>query len=208
LPAAIGIGLTAEYFVPLLLGPKWIGAVPVIEFLVVSGGLQALSSHVRPVYLAMNRPNLGAYAAIGRTIVYVPALILALLYYGIEGAAVAHAAGSVAILLCSLYLMHKLLGLTLRDIWATCWRPLTGCALMTLTVGAAKWLAPAANNAPMALIFLLAMAVAIGIVTYIGSVLLLWLLCSKPAVSAESYLLTYLARGRSEAGKISLGSRT
>jgi lipopolysaccharide exporter len=38
LPAAIGIGLTAEFFVPLLLGPKWHGAVPVIEILVISGG--------------------------------------------------------------------------------------------------------------------------------------------------------------------------
>src|SRR3546814_18372835 len=38
LPVAIGIGLTAEYFVPLLLGPNWVQAVPLIESLVISGG--------------------------------------------------------------------------------------------------------------------------------------------------------------------------
>src|SRR3546814_13186972 len=59
LPVAIGIGLTAEYFVPLLLGPNWVQAVPIIQILVISGGLRSLSSHVRPVYLAMNRPKIG-----------------------------------------------------------------------------------------------------------------------------------------------------
>src|SRR3546814_5497280 len=82
LPVAIGIGLTARYFVPLLLGPKWVQAVPVIEILVISGGLLSLASHVRPIYLALNRPKLGAYASIGHALVYLPALYVGLSEYG------------------------------------------------------------------------------------------------------------------------------
>src|SRR3546814_2967316 len=47
LPVAIGIGLTARYFVPLLLGPKWVQAVPVIEILVISGGSEEHTSELQ-----------------------------------------------------------------------------------------------------------------------------------------------------------------
>src|SRR3546814_17535117 len=97
---------------PLLLGPNWVQAVPLIEILVISGGLRSLSSHVRPVYLAMNRPKWGAYATIGHVLVYLPLLYLGLIKYGIMGAAVAHAIGHLAVLMGSLYYMHRLLSLS------------------------------------------------------------------------------------------------
>lgn len=192
LPTAIGIGLTAEFFVPILLGPQWNQAIPLIQILVVSGGLRALSSHVRPVYLAMNRPHLGAYASMGRMIVYLPALVFALSQYGIEGAAIAQAAGHVAVFSCSIYLMHRLLGLTLGDIWTACWRPLTSCALMVLAVYILKWLLLVGGSGISASLALLAMAVVAGGVTYLTSVLLLWRLNGRPTASAEAYLLSYL----------------
>jgi O-antigen/teichoic acid export membrane protein len=194
LPAAIGIGLTAEFFVPLLLGPKWTGTISLIGILVISGGLRSLSSHVRPVYLALNMPHFGAYAALGRAIVHVPALIFALQYYGIEGAAIAHAAGHVAVLLGSLYLMHRLLGVSIGDILRACWRPLVGCVLMVLAVLVVKWFPPVAGIGSANLVLLLVLAVSIGILTYIGVVLFLWWLSGQPLNSAESYLLAYAYR--------------
>lgn len=193
LPAAIGIGLTAEFFVPLVFGPKWLGVIPLVEILVISGGLRALSSHVRPVYLAMNRPNLGAYGAIGRAIVYLPALFIGLTHYGIEGAAIANAVGNVAVLICSLYLMHRLLGVTLADVSIKCWRPLVCCAFMILSVSALKWYPPVANQTFADHLILLATSVLLGLAAYIGGVLLLWQLSGRPALSAEGYVLSYVA---------------
>lgn len=192
LPVAIGIGLTAQFFVPLVFGPKWIDAVPLIEILVISGGLRSLSSHVRPVYLAMNRPHLGAYGAVGRAIVYLPTLVFALLHYGIEGAAIAHAAGHVAVLLCSLYLMHRLLGVTLGDVFTACWRPLASCALMIIALCIIKWFLPVSGSGNWDYLALLALSIAGGVVTYGGSVLLLWRFSGRPTASAEAYLLNYL----------------
>jgi O-antigen/teichoic acid export membrane protein len=189
LPAAIGIGLTAEFFVPILLGPKWSDTVSLIGILVISGGLRSLSSHVRPVYLALNKPQFGAYAAAGRALVHVPMLIFALQYYGIEGAAVAHATGHVAVLLGSLYLMHRLLGVSIGDFLRACWRPLVGCALMVLAVLLVKWFPPVAGVGFASLVLLLVLTVSVGILTYVGAVLLLWWLCDRPLNSAESHLL-------------------
>lgn len=192
LPIAIGIGLTAEFFVPILLGPKWSGAIPLIGILVISGGLRSLSSHVRPVYLALNMPHYGAYAAAGRALVHVPALIFALQYYGIQGAAIAHATGHVAVLLGSLYLMHRLLGVSVGEFLQACWRPLVGCGLMAVAVLLIKWFPPVEGVGFANLVVLLVLAVSVGILTYIGVVLLLWWLCGRPHNSAESHLLAYL----------------
>jgi O-antigen/teichoic acid export membrane protein len=193
LPIAIGIGLTAEYYVPLLLGPKWIGAVPLIEILVISGGLRSLSSHVRPVYLAMNRPHLGAYASIGRAVVFIPMLLFGLYEYGITGAAVAHAISQVAVLCGSLYLMHRLLALRIGDMLKASWRALTACILMILAVCALKWFPPLHGNAFGVEVALLAIAVGTGIVVYVGSVLAFWWLCGKPSDSSESHVMTYIS---------------
>lgn len=194
LPAAIGIGLTAQYFVPILLGPKWLDAIPIIEILAISGGLRSLSSHVRPVYLAMNRPYVGALASFSRGIIYVPCLLIALWHYGVLGAAVAHAIGHIGVLLGSLYLMHRLLGLTAGDIMAACWRPLVGCVLMIIGVTALRWLFPATPQGLVDQVLLLVAAVVTGLVAYVGSILLIWQLGGRPEGSSESRLLNYLAQ--------------
>lgn len=192
LPVAIGIGLTAEYFVPLLLGPNWLQAVPVIEILVISGGLRSLASHVRPVYLAMNRPKLGAYASIGRALVYLPLLYLGLIEYGILGAAVAHALGQFAVLLGSLYYMHRLLSLSLRDLFGATWRALAACILMIAAVGALKLYPPVAGDGVLADALRLACAVAAGVAVYVGTVLLLWWIGGRPGGSSEAHVMTVL----------------
>ena len=210
LPTAIGLGLTAEYYVPLLLGPLWSDAVPLIEILAISGGLSSLSSHLQPVSLAMNRPHLDTWASIGRALVYLPILAFALPKYGLIGTAIANAACHFCVLLGSLYLMHRLLNITVADILTTCWRPFVGCALMVLSVGTVKWFPPVVGEGPTGHMILLAAAVLTGFTAYSGSTLLLWWFCRCPVNSAESHVLAYLSirkrRFRSAAASSSHGS--
>jgi lipopolysaccharide exporter len=117
--------------------------------------------------------------------------------YGIEGAAIAQAIGSVAVFLSSLYLMHRLLGVAFGEIWESCWRPLIACVLMVLSVGAIKWFLPISRDDLIDQLVLLAVAILIGFVAYSGSLLLLWTLCGRPVRSGESYILTYLGQSLS-----------
>jgi O-antigen/teichoic acid export membrane protein len=194
LPAAIGIGVTADYYVPLLLGPNWGDAVPLIEILVFSSGLRTLGTQVRPVYLALNRPHLGAYASIGSAIVFLPMLLFALLKYGIMGAAVAQVIAEVATLAGSLYLMYRLLGLRPSELLIVSWRSMIACGLMMLAVSALKSFVSATEPEFVVQLAHLALAVLIGFVVYIVVILSLWLLCGRPQDSAESYVLNYLAQ--------------
>jgi O-antigen/teichoic acid export membrane protein len=192
LPVAIGIGLTAEFFVPILLGPKWTAAVPLIEILVISGGLRSLSTHVQPVYLAMKQPQLGAYASIGRSLVSLPVLLFVVLHYGIMGAAIVEAFGQVSVLASSMYLMHRMIQVGLYDIWKACWRGFLACGMMILAVGAVKMMLPISGSDLMGQLVLLAITVLVGVLVYVSSVLLMWQLSGRPTSSAESYLLAYL----------------
>lgn len=191
LPTAIGIGLTAEYYVPLLLGRRWADAVPVIEILVISGGLQSLSSHVRPVYLAMNRPRLGAFAEAGRAVLFLPLLYFGLVQHGLVGAAVAHAIAQVAVLFGSLYYMHHLLALSVADLLRASWRALTACAFMTAAVITLKAFPPVEGTGVTVDIAMLPLSVIVGVMVYVGTDLLLWWLSHRPAASPESYLISY-----------------
>jgi O-antigen/teichoic acid export membrane protein len=194
LPVAIGIGLTADYFVPILLGPKWVDAIPLIQILVISGGLNSLSTHARPVYLALNRPDLDAYASLGRVVVFLPMLIFGLLQYGIMGAAIAQSTVQIGVFLGCLYLMHRMIHVGVGDILTACWRPFVACALMALSVGAIKWLWPMTGTGLTAQLIHLTVAVLTGVLVYAGGVLLLWLLSGRPSNSAESHILSHLAR--------------
>lgn len=192
LPIALGIGLTATYFVPLLLGPNWVQAIPVIEILVISGGLRSLASHVRPIYLAMDRPKLGAFASLGQALVYLPALYVGLTEYGLLGAAVAHAATHVVVLTVSLYYMHRLLSVSLGDLMRTTWRALTACLFMIAAVVALRFHPPVEGDGVIVDSVLLACAVGTGGGVYVGVTVLLWWCSGRPQSSAEAYAITIL----------------
>lgn len=192
LPAAIGIGITADYYVPLFFGQNWLDAIPVIEILVISGGLRSVSSHFRPVYLAMNRPKLGAYASIGRAVLFVPLLYFGLVEYGILGAAAAHAAAQLVVLLGSLYFAHTLLSLSFADLLGASWRALMACLAMIAAIVALKNYPPITGEGFLKESLLLAVAATTGVIVYVGVVLLLWRVCGRPKVSAEAHVIEYI----------------
>src|SRR3546814_7036003 len=54
-PATIGIGLTAEFVVPVALGQRWLDTVPIIEILAIDAFLVAMQGQIRPVFMAVNQ---------------------------------------------------------------------------------------------------------------------------------------------------------
>src|SRR3546814_9399555 len=90
------------------------------------------------------------------------------------GAAVAHAIGHLAVLMGSLYYMHRLLSLSLRDLVRATWRALAACALMIAAVCARKLYPPVQGDGVTADALRLGCAVASGVAVYAGTVLLLW----------------------------------
>src|SRR5215831_9232284 len=55
LPTGVGISVTAPLVVPLLLGPQWTDAIPLLQFLAIAGCLSALWTNTQYVLLALGK---------------------------------------------------------------------------------------------------------------------------------------------------------
>lgn len=59
LPICIGLALTSHEFIYVLYGEKWLGVVPVLQTLLVAGGLSSISVIGNPVLRGIGRPDSG-----------------------------------------------------------------------------------------------------------------------------------------------------
>ncbi len=90
-PLCLGIFLTADPFVRVAFGPKWVEAVPVVRILALFVLVSSVGSNVGDVYKAIGRPDI----LVKLGLVILPPLVAALWYgarFGLVGIALAHLA--------------------------------------------------------------------------------------------------------------------
>jgi len=179
LPAAVGLGLTAHIFVPILLGPKWMDAVPLMQILAAGGAISALQSSSWSVFLALGKARTVTFLGLGSLVVMLPMLVALTWWHGAQGAAIAQLIIMCLLVVVTYALLLHDLKMKLTALLARFWRPLVGMATMAAGVLAleAQW--PfAASFAAQCL--RLASAVVTGAATYCCTVLALWWLAGKP----------------------------
>lgn len=188
-PAGLGIIALAEPFTYVLLGPKWLEAVPLIQVLGVYGILRAAVSNVGSVYLAVGKPALQTGQAVLFLLIMGCGLWLLVPRLGAMGACYAVVVAAAVQLPFGYCLAARELQLPVRSLLAQCWRPLLGAlgmaALLSWLLGAAPFargLPPAAQ---------LASLVPLGVLVYALLVLGLWHLSGRPN-SGEAKLLAWM----------------
>ena len=189
-PMTVGLGLTAEFFVPLAFGDKWLETIPVIQILVVSALATSLQAPVRPLLLAINRPELVTILSVVNAAVLLPVLVFGTWKAGIEGAAWALAVRGVVLLIIQHYLLRRFLQTSFSHVLSRLWRTLAASAVMVVAV----WFVKDALNLPEAPgisdeIYALSIVVPAGALAFAASLLALWAACGRPADSAESVAL-------------------
>lgn len=199
LPAGIGMATVARPMVELLLGDRWLEAIPLIQVLAVFGAVNAVQENNGMLYLSINRPRMLVYLGFLSAGMLLPLLLWATLRYGLIGATFAYLATALVMLPVNLLVLKRLLGLSLAAYAQALWRPATATALMYLAVTRLlDYLAttPVTAASPLALL----LAVATGALVYAGALLLLWRLSGRPE-SVETLMLARLSRalGRMQA---------
>lgn len=193
-PAAVGIGLTAELAVPLILGDNWLEAIPVIELLACAAFLSSLRQ-IRPLLLAINKPNYVTYLTSFSTVLLLPSLALGVWTLGIAGAALAIVFANFAELMMQYVILHRLINVSIVDIGRKVWRSLVACAILAICVYLAKKLMVQPVDASVLLQFLhLGAIIGIGAVTYMLTIFPLWIISGRPAGAAEALMLSSLRR--------------
>jgi O-antigen/teichoic acid export membrane protein len=179
LPAAAGIFSIAPYLVPVALGEKWLAGVPLMEILAFNGGLLLMHSSICTALIAVGHPD----RVVKTNAVYVVMLLslLALLVprLGLHGAAYAALTASTICTPVYLWQVRRTIGIPPSVFLQVVIRPVLAALAMVLTVRAIvpEWTAQMASM--KALAWLIA-AILIGVLTYVGAMVLLWLAAGRP----------------------------
>lgn len=192
LPAGAAIAAMAPILVPLLLGPNWVGSVPVIQIMAFFGMITALQSNSFSIFLAMGRPRVPAMLGGANAVLLIAALPLGVLALGIVGAAWVTLGATLAVMPVHFYMLLRLVQCPLRALLGVLWRPLLATAALYaaihFTLAASV---PATTSGLLLANVLCALA---GALAYVGVAGLLWLLARRPS-GAERQIID-LVRAR------------
>lgn len=194
IPAGVGIALVADLMVPVVLGAKWDEAIPLMKILAISGVFTALQTNTGSLYMALGKPRYLTYMALFNLVVlFIPPLIILLDLHGIIGVAEAYLFSNIISLPINLFLASRLIGLKIIPIFSVLWRPVFSVGLMAVT-----------NIYTEDCIYIyeitidemrLCIEVLVGAMTYMLSVVLLWMLCRCPD-GAEMFLYEKITKFR------------
>ena len=88
-PLSWGLATTAQDFIPLLLGEKWIAATLPLQLLAVITPLRIVSSLTSTIAIGTGMPRLDLLNTLTSVLLMIPAFIVGAIYFGIEGLAYA-----------------------------------------------------------------------------------------------------------------------
>lgn len=186
LPAGAGLAATAEYAVPLLLGDAWLEAVPLVPILAGYGVVNALGSNTGYLFYALGRPRTVWIVSVLQLVVLLPALVLGVTRYGVEGGAWGYVLASLVAIPVSYALILLDVQRSPLELAARLWRPLAGTGAMVLAVRWIEGMLPAAAGT-IELALQAGALVATGGVAYVAVVLALWVVAGRPD-GAERYV--------------------
>lgn len=183
LPAAGCIFLLARFIVPVLLGPKWLDAVALMQVFAFNGALLMLHSSICAVLIGRGFParvmvTNGAYAA-----VLVSLLALCFAFFADRGVEMAaYAVLTTTIVATPLYLwqMKRALGVSPSVFVRALARPLVAAALMVSVIGALLPAYDATAGVHVAIAWLVTGAVC-AVLLYAAALWFLWRLAGRPA---------------------------
>ncbi len=130
LPAGLGMAATAEIIVPVLLGDKWIEAIPLIKILAIYGAITAQLSNLTYVYLAIGKPQIATYMTTIFVATSLPLLVYFTLEEGAMGAAKAYLIASAAALPVYFINVCRHLKIRLIELLKATWRVITAASVM------------------------------------------------------------------------------
>ena len=187
IPVAAGILAVAHFFIPVVLGLRWISGVPLMEVMAVGSLMMVFQSSISAVLLGRGYPDIITQLNFVFVLLLAALMLLLVPLFGALGAAQAFSLTTTLTMPLYLYHLRRLLGMPVKTFLLAVARPLTSSIVMLVCI---RGLLPQYSpmmGAPHAALWLL-LGVTCGVVIYTAIALILWFLAGKPA-GAERALL-------------------
>ena len=189
LPAAAMLAVLAPLLVPVLLGSKWLAAVPLIQILAFNGAVLVFLSQTTGTLVALGHPEAVTRINSVYVVVLIPVIVWQVKTHGAGGAAAALLVMSVLASPAYWLSLRAQVRITLREVAGVVARPLLAAAIMAIAL---LFAAPPAGglSTAAAAAWLVALTVA-GTLLYGALVLALWAKVGRPD-GAERWALDHL----------------
>jgi lipopolysaccharide exporter len=190
IPVAVGVASVGPQIVALMLGAKWLSAVPLVKALALLGAVQFPYTNAYSVFLAVGKPQHQIKINALHVPVLVGLLIVLTTHYGAQGAAWATVITGFVVVPVSLWFVFRELDIRVLEFADVVWRPAAAAAVMYALVATVGGMWEPVGTA--AVTGQLVVLVVTGALVYVLGVLVLWWSVGAPQ-SGERRLLT---RGR------------
>lgn len=179
MPAAVGLGVVAEPLVHVMLGAKWLGAIPLIQVLSIYGFLSCISAGSGPIFLARARPEYTFWVLGGGAVIMIPLLFVGVRHAGAVGAAWAVTVAAAVAGCADFALVCHLLRLSPLRLFAVAWRPVLASVVMAFAVIELRTLLPVPGDA-LEWGASLGASVGAGLLVFPSALLVLWTASGRP----------------------------
>jgi O-antigen/teichoic acid export membrane protein len=191
-PIFIGLALTASEAVALLLGPKWPGAVPILQILALIMPLRMVTTLLSPVLWGIARPGISATNVVIAALV-IPCACLVGSRWGPVGMAAGWLAAYPFVFIVMLRRTGKAVGLTVQDFGRAMRWPAIASLVMAAAVSGTRWLLPLSLGMTISLLIM----VSLGALVYAGVLLIF----DRPSVREALLLANRRRPGPPEASE-------
>jgi lipopolysaccharide exporter len=170
------LGVLAEPAVTFTLGSKAMPAVPFVQVFVLYGAVRSCAIGISPLFLVLNRPALATQVTIIAMAVRLGALLLGFAVFGLIAVPWSLVASGIAMVGLLWWRSVTLGSLRAIDVPLAIWRPVLATVAM---IWAASTLQQFIGDS-LGLLLLLVIASAGGLMVYVATIFLLWILAGSP----------------------------
>jgi PST family polysaccharide transporter len=179
LPILAGQSAVAAPMVMVLLGAKWVGAIPLVRWLSISLIPYVFGVLLTPLGMALGQTREMALRDIFQLLVKLPLVIVGAIYYGFAGVVAARLIAETATALFCMASVKRLIGASIAAQFVACSRPIIAVLVMLSGLALLRpWLDLGPGEGAQAAQLLL--SIFCGAVIYAGSLMLLWRVAGQP----------------------------
>lgn len=179
LPSAIGIAAIAPIFVPVLLGEKWLNAVPIIQVIALASAMTALNTNSAYIYLVLAKQKITTILMFFWLALFIPLLIRWVPSMGALGTAYAMLVSSAIMFPVNQFLIKRQLNVSWSNFNSIIYRPLFSSIIMGFAVHRLV-VSFGLQVLNMEGICWLLFSVLSGVVCFVIAILMLWMLAGRP----------------------------
>lgn len=179
-PFAVGLTVTAEMLVPIILGQKWVHIVPLIELLSLITLLAVMANSANRILIARGKVRWATNIMGLRLFLLVAFMLFLLPRYELIGVIYAKLAAIFIVLAVAYFAVRKSIGLELKRVIYLMYKPVVASAIMAALV-TYLFSGPLPVTSITMNVMQLFAAITVGACTYVTVLLMLWFFESRPA---------------------------